>query len=70
MDGKLVKQFPFWGPPDIKPPRVWENLWNRAMEYAEERAKEEDEHDEDKVFGWWEHEYELLCAASGVEPYN
>ena len=66
----LVKQFPFWGPPDMEPPKVWDDLWDRAMKYANERAEDENEHDDDKICGWWEREYELLCDAAGVEAYT
>lgn len=66
----LVTQYPWWGPPDMKPPKVQKDQWNQAWEYADKRAKDEEEHDDDVIAGWVEKEYELLCDAAGLEPYT
>ena len=65
----LIKQYPWWGPPDMDPPKVNRNEWYEAERYAYKRAKDEDEHDDDIICGWWEKEYEFLCDAAGLEPY-
>ena len=65
----LITQYPWWGPSDMKPPKVHEEQWQQAWEYAEKRAEVEYEHDDDTIAGWVEKEYEFLCDEAGLEPY-
>lgn len=65
----LVTQYPWWGPPDMKPPKVQAEQWKQAWDYADKRVEDEEEHDDDIIYGWVEKEYEFLCDAAGLEAY-
>ena len=66
----LVTQYPWWGPPEMKPPKVQKEQWEKALDYAYKRAEDEKEHDDDMICGWIEKEYEWLCDTAGLEAYT
>lgn len=57
----------------IKAPKVHEDLWWEAEEWAELRASEEGDVDIDRDYdileAWQEKHYLWLCEQKGVEPY-